>query len=486
MKFIGKKIICVTMAFAMLVAICGCKSKDTDEEGSDYDVEYVYEYVSGDNSSSSSNESTDSTEKTGNSSKKNSTTTSGSSTNSKTKSWEEIKASIPSKLKGTTITFYNWNPSNSFTGSSKAIAAFTKETGIKVNWVTGTYDDYITKITAMVASGDSPDIIRMRDTNVNILQSLQPISNLGYDFTDGAWNQELMNLYKVNGKTYGMILKDTPYFFPAVMYYNRSLISRYNLEDPYNLWKQGKWTWKKMASMCSEFVSAAGTEYEGYTMPDGGEYMRCMGVTYITYDASKSKYVSHMDDTRIVKAWQFVSKNVKEGNFSNTVYNLDGFDNGTILFHANSAISSIRAHFHVKKLISNGDLGTVPMPTVDGQKTYYQELGENIAFGVPKGAKNKEAVPYFLRYYLDCANYDMNDFYCDSQAKEVVDWCRNQTFFTNMDVLLDKSRYGDSVHDMSYLLRQTESAQIKSNLDKYTAMVAKCVNDSNKSLESLK
>ena len=48
-----------------------------------------------------------------------------------------------------------------------------------------------------------------------------------------------------------------------------------------------------------------------------------------------------------------------------------------------------------------------------------QHFSEIEAYGICKGAKNGKAAYYFLRYFLDAANYDTNTFFCNKQAYEV-------------------------------------------------------------------
>ena len=132
---------------------------------------------------------------------------------------------------------------------------------------------------------------------------------------------------------------------------------------------------------------------------------------------------------------------------------------------------------------------TVPMPVPDGvdYNKPYLSMSETQAYAVAKNAANPEAAPYFVRYFMDSANYDMDSFFVDDQAKEVYEWTRKQTNIANMtmDVLVDKAQYGNSVHDMSYALRRTEQGQIKTTLDTYKAMIEKCAADKNAELKKL-
>ncbi len=400
-------------------------------------------------------------------------------------SWEEIKAQMPENLRGTEITIYNWNEANASTGAPQAIQKFTRETGIKVNWVTGSYDDYTTKISAMVTGGDSPDLIRLRDTDFAVLNLLTPLNEVNYDFSDQAWNHELMADYKVNGKYYAAVLDDTPFYQPNVTYYNKSLITKYNLEDPYTLWKNGEWTWDKCMEICKNFLNAAGKDYYGFTLGNGSEYARSLGTSFLSYDPETSQYVSHMSDTKLIKGWQYVASNLSKGLIMKDVGRVDDFDNGIVLFCNNSIIGARTSHFYFQKLKTQGALGTVPMPAVDGQEEYYQTLSENEAYGIPKGAKNPEAAAYFLRYFLDVAHYDMDTFYCDDQAAEVAEWCKEQTLVSNMERIIFKDQYGESFGDMSYKLRQSNPAQIKTVLDSYSQIINMVVQTGNKALSKL-
>ena len=400
-------------------------------------------------------------------------------------SWEEIKAQIPEELKGTTVTVYNWNDANLATGSVMAIQKFEEETGIKVKWVTGSYESYATDIAAMVTANEAPDIVRLRDTDFSMLKLLTPLDEVDYDFTDKAWNQDIMYEYQVNGKQYAVALDDTPYVNPLIMYYNRSLISKYNLEDPYELWKKGEWTWDKCMEMCETFLDAAGTNFNGLSLYMGADYASSLGTSFFSYEPETSQYVSHMSDTALVKGWQFVADNARRGLIMTNVYQTTFLEKGLLLFCNVGSIGARTTHNYFVEMKENGELGTVPVPSVEGQDTYYQYLTELEAYGIPQGAKNPEGAAYFLRYYLDAANYDMNSFYCDDQAAEVVNWCMQQEVTTNVHRVIYEDQYGASEVGMAYKLMTSDLAQIKTHLDTFSPIIDTVVKDGNEVLSGL-
>ena len=401
-------------------------------------------------------------------------------------SWDEIKATIPEELKGTTVKFYNWNGVNDVPGAQKAIDQFTKETGIKVEYIQEDYYDYATTLATKIASDESPDIVRLRDLDPAIIKMLKPLGEVDYDFSDQAWDHDAMYQYQFNGNQYAVALDNTPYFQPLIMYYNKSLVSQFGLEDPYQLWKDGKWTWDKCMELTSTFLSKAGDQYYGMSMVTGSDYAYSLGTSFISYEPEKNQYVSHMEDATLVKGWQYVAQNVKKGLIMEEIYRNNDFESGLLLFFNDASISARTTHFNFRHFKKQGTLGTVPMPSVEGQDTYYQMLLENEAYGIAAGSKNPLGAAYFLRFFLDSAHYDMDTFYCDAQAAEVVEWCQGQKYVTSLDQKIHKDQYGESLWGISIKLLETDAAQINTVLHSYAPVLSSMMTQGNKVITSLK
>lgn len=383
------------------------------------------------------------------------------------KSWEELKAEIPESLKGTTVTVYSWNAMNRVDGAVEAIEEFENQTGIHVEWITAGYNEYSTLLSSMVASDEAPDVVRLRDADPAVIKILEPLENVDFDFTDEAWDQGLMEHYKMNDKHYAAVLKDSPYYQPTITYYNRTLIERYGLEDPYELWQNGEWTWTKMEEMIDTFLAAAGDQYYGASMNCGCDYAWSLGSSMISYNPETNAYESHIGDVNLTKGWQYTVKNVERGRFSETWYAYETFAAGMCLFYNDSVIDARNGHWYFAEMMDEGTLGTVPMPAIEGQDEYYVALSENEAYGIPTASKNKEAAAYFMRFYLDSENYDMSSFFCDDQAYEVVEWCRDQQYITSMEQRINGATCGEWNTQVHRTLTATGVQQIQSVLDSY-------------------
>ena len=400
------------------------------------------------------------------------------------KSWEEVLAEMPSELRGTSITVYNWNPISEYPGGTAIIEQFTQQTGIEVIWKTEDYSTYLSKLTNMVASDEAPDVVRLRSPQVSNLLSMQPISVTGYDFTDAAWDSWTKDVYTIDGQCYGVNLANTPIASPSMILYNKALIDKYDLDDPYMLWKNGNWTYDKFVSLMRDYVAESGDDFAA-SYYDYSELTSVFGVNGpITFDGTS--YVSQLDDSNFINATQ------KVADLVNTDYLLnhwapDEFDAGKCLFWFGTAIHARMQNTYLSVAKDAGSLYAVPFPKAEGSEEYvlYNEVE---AYGVPQGAKNAAAVPYFLRYFLDRVNYDMDAFFCSSQAVEVYDYCmglKNKLWTTGYDETTNFYS-GLEADEFSKQMKTATGSQIITVIDSTGPVIEQRVKRYNEQLTQIK
>lgn len=399
--------------------------------------------------------------------------------------WAEILKNMPAELKGTEITVYSWNDVSDVTDAQTVIDSFTNDTGIKVNWVKGTYTNYATEIASKVAAKEGPDIVRLKDLNLGLLSVLQPMDDInGFDVNDTAWDTNVKNYYSVNGKTYGINMANTLIQQPKILWYNRSLISKYDLDDPYALWKQGEWTYDKFVQVCEDFLDEASSEYLPWSTNQFSDVADMMGAGTVLY--KDGKFVSNVDDPNLLKGWQMFAGLRDKEIVNDMIYERDRFGSGKILFFSDSTISGRRTHYYWPDLKSTGSLGCVPMPSMDGIE-YVQEFTEYEAYGIPKTAKNPEAAYYFLRYYLDGANYDEQTFFCDATILEVYKWCMQQTnTFINCDAVVLTEEVGLTATKFKANMKGQKESQVNTKLNSYKSVIEAAVAGANGTLEKIK
>ena len=396
------------------------------------------------------------------------------------KSWKEVLASMPKKLRGTSITVYNWNPASEYTGAPTVIKEFTKQTGIEVKWQKVEFGTYFTKIPAVIASGKNiPDVVRARGPVPEYLVTYQPLSTSKYDFSDAAWDKKMMELYTVGGKAYATSLQNTHIGAVNVLFYNKSLIEKYDLEDPYKLWKKGKWDWDKYIEMCRDYKNESGNPAscgEGWYW----SYLSAFDIdSAVAYNAKTNKYYNNMGDKGFLQVHQTLCKLYNEEKLF-AFGQADQFNQGTRLFSIGTSIHMRRQNSYFGSLKSANDLYAVPMPAPKSVKKYNQGMSEAEAYAITKGAPNPEAVPYFLRYFLDGANYELSTYFCNKQNLEVYNWCMNQEnrnfVFVYPEVIKGLDENG--------IMGQT-SDQVKSFIDKNMGTIDKVVKEYNNTIKKI-
>ncbi len=418
-----KSFLSIVLAMAMVLALSACKSDDSGNL-SDYTSDYSEE--SGGisaivvESSAQDGKGDGAGDATGNS---NGTSGGkGNASSSQSSAWKAVLSKMPSDLKGTTIEFFNWNPVSEYPQMSSLIKNFQKETGMKVKWTIGSYENYCVELATRVAADNAPDIVRFKFMNVSEMELTQPISNSGFDFSGAEWDKDLMNYYSLNGKAYATNMTNTFINSPYLMTYNKDLIAMGDYEDPYTLWKKGKWTWDKFIEMCEDYYKS--TKNTAWVVYCYDSWLRLNGIQGIlSYE--NGKFGNNLNSAKTIegykKAYEYNTNGVAE-----TSWDSDGFNSGKHLFMENMAIHLRTSNPYFAALKAEGKLGVVPYPTIEGNSTQYIPIGEYEAYGFPKGAKNIKGAPYFLRYVLDAENYDSKTYFFSAQALEVYQYVMAQ------------------------------------------------------------
>jgi ABC-type glycerol-3-phosphate transport system substrate-binding protein len=395
-------------------------------------------------------------------------------------SWDEVKKLIPADANGKTIEVISWNKLTDVTGAQQVVDKFTKETGINVKWTLfsgGSMADYRTKVVALVSSKQSPDVVRLDNLHLGLLQVLQPLQDINYNFNDSAWDTRIMDVYTFGGKTYGTNMRNTLLQQPRTLIYNKNLISKYDLEDPYTLWKQGNWTLDKFLEICQTFTDECDESSYAWTSYRIADMADIYGASMIKRDGDT--FTSNMSDGNLLKGWQKMTSLREEGITNNMRFDLTNFENGKILFFTESPIGVRTTHFYFQSLKSTGALAIVPYPTMEGgnKAAIWSEVE---AYGIPQGAPNADLVPYFLRYYLDADNYDKNTFFADKTMLDVYEsLMAEEEIYVYYDYALITEDVGRTGEKMCHGIINVKSAQVKSKLDEYAPLVNAAVKNAN-------
>ena len=182
----------------------------------------------------------------------------------------------PEKIDGVTITWLSDFDLNPAAGEkpSAALEIFRNFYGADIRFVRTTAEEKFSKLDNMLNSGEEVDMFPYSSeifAGKGIESRFQPLDpyfgTLGTD--EDMWQDmtDIMDRLTYNEEHYIV-----PYSIsdPVVATYSRRLMKEEKLDDPWELYQQGKWDWDAMMSMMKTFV-AAGTEKGEVRYGIGGE-----------------------------------------------------------------------------------------------------------------------------------------------------------------------------------------------------------------------
>ncbi len=392
-------------------------------------------------------------------------------------SWEELLEQLPEGAENVTLEVYDWTPENEYTGLPEANAAFTSETGIGVKFNVVPYDSYFTKINTAVAANNGPDVVRVQNGARKEMTYLQPMNTATtFDYTDAEyWDQTVVNHYTYKGNIYAVNMVNTPVYSPYVMYYNKALISKYELDDPYDLWKanDGSWNWDTVFDMCETFLDEVGDDsYSGLITMAGFEYWQAAGVPPITFDRESNTFSHNFKNTTFQEVtMKFVRKN-DDGLMDKQLSNTPKFNGGKALFGVFMGQLTNTTSVTFKDLRASGSLACVPLPSFDDKTDDVQVMGEVLAMGIPKTAKNAQLVPFYLRYVLDRNNYDMANYYGCDHAEETMSYIAGSNPVAAIDsYVITKDDTGFNANTIIDEFRGSGVANVVSRCDMFAPAV---------------
>ena len=243
------------------------------------------------------------------------------------------------------------------------------------------YRERYDKLGNMVAAGDSPDVFPFEigyfplSAYKGMFQSVDGI--IDTNAPEWADTRDVMDQFMWGGKNYCPITQvNTSYLF----FYRRSVAQDAGLEDPYELYKAGEWTWDKFLEMADKFQQSG----EGRSICDGYYVSRSLlcttGVPLVGIENGKLK--NNMSDPAVESAMALISKLAEEnyrydkGSLNSWAPNIKEWGAGNILFMVDGTwFYEETAQKYMRKFEwGEDDIFFVPAPRDPNSDKYYQEM----------------------------------------------------------------------------------------------------------------
>lgn len=316
-----------------------------------------------------------------------------------------------------------------------------------VNVKVSSYADRYTSLSKLVQSDDSPDCFPFEICNYpySVYQNLfQPLDGI-IDFTTDDWAdyKEAIDKFNWGGKNYCPIMSLVPTSF---LWYRKSTVEEAGLDDPWELYESGKWTWETFLTMARKFSDPDNGKYvlDGY-YPENN-FVCTTGTPLIALEGGK--LVSHLNDANIEKCLDMLR------SFDNTQEQLryprdidnswspsyPEWVNGNTLFFEDGTwrYEETWRLYKKKQKWDDDEINFVPFPQMDGSDKYYQSMKPDSIMLVA-GSKNIDGYKAWIYANLVASNDPEIQKAGREQSKAEYDW--TDTLLDRLDTMKDPTAF---------------------------------------------
>ena len=270
------------------------------------------------------------------------------------------------------------------------------------------YKSRFDKLSMAISGDDSPDMFPFDiiDFPYGVLMNrYQPVDDI-VNFSEDKWQatKDLNDQFALNGKHYtafwGITLQD-------LMWYKKSNIEAIGVDDPQELFKQGKWDWDAFLDMGRKWQQT-GTEtdpkflLDGYSAED--EFVITTGTPVIGTDGTK--LVSNMRSANVERAITGIITTLQKENLRYPRHELNDWTQNPAAWASDQILFFCEGTwryedelqvFKRKYKWADDEIRVVPFPKDPKADKYYVQVKVDVPMWV-KGSKNKEGV----QAWLDC------------------------------------------------------------------------------------
>ena len=171
---------------------------------------------------------------------------------------------------------------------------------------------YFEKLGTLIASGDSPDIVRYEWLSFpyGISKNMYEPLDDQIDMTNALWSgmADSIEQFAYKGKHYYYPYKITTNY---AINYNRAALEEYQLTDPYDLYLQNNWTWDTFRQLLIDWCNAEEGNI-GYAGEGGMSFIATTGTNLVDVKADGS-IVNNINSPEVARAMQFCSGLYRDG-----------------------------------------------------------------------------------------------------------------------------------------------------------------------------
>lgn len=386
-------------------------------------------------------------------------------------------ATISDKIKGSTVRFATWID-HTQTEGAVPLANFEADTGLKVELYTVKQSGYVSALMTKMASGDIPDVFVSNEGDGGFPVTFQiaaPINKVStVNLKEPIWDQTMLATGTLGGDVYLVNTIGTPWSGSNMVFYNKPLFEEYGFKTPKEYYEEGTWTWDALLK-CAKAIKALGPDYKGLGL-ESDILIDSLGTSFIKYDYKTNMFSSGINDNALLEGYQWYVEAKEQGL-------LDG---GRDTFITNKCGLYVRGPYGLKTTgyfmdMNPEDVGFTYLPSMEEGKIGRISSVYRM-YGIIDKAPNADAAGYFIRYWLDPANYDLNNTFLTIEAGnfyyELINRTADEKYFCYDKPVM--TLIGDPVSTIWNPVKNASSAGVKTALDSVSNKVDQAVDAANK------
>lgn len=270
---------------------------------------------------------------------------------------------------------------------------------------------YYDKLANLIASDDSPDIVT-KDALMypgNVPKNLFTALDDKIDIDSPLWKdmKDVVNSFGWKGVHYYYPHRTTTKY---CLNYNKKTIQENNLTDPYDLYREGKWTWDAWRDMMIEFCNKSDDHVGFYTTNNTiTSFYATTGTTMIDVQPDGT-ITNNILSPNISRAMTFLEGLCRDGLTYGKQWG-DWVDPASFAVHSDNLLFTCTepewTYIAATERIQNpqgvendifdtvSDFSFVPFPRDPEADSYYTEF-DTFGYIIPKGAKNLNGAIEFI------------------------------------------------------------------------------------------
>lgn len=312
-----KRIIALLQVFFILASFTACKS-GKDVEYSTYESIIELTDNDGDGVADTGTGDVTSATQSGGSNTTTTTTKSGkTSTGNGGSGSSNVKAESVAKLNfgGKTIKMAITDDKTPTETTKKMFSDFESAYNCKIKYDVIAFGDFLKTLSAKLAGNQPYDIVYLHGSffpTAAINRLLLPLDGAiaeedKYNYSNtskGGIDMTKSDYYLWNGQHYGVAGQND--INVPLCYYNKQKFADAGLEDPYELYKKGQWTWDKFVEMGKKVTNPAKNVY--FTdLSICGSVVHSFGGTYVKYN-SPTDVKENTSDPKVFNGLKFLQE----------------------------------------------------------------------------------------------------------------------------------------------------------------------------------